>query len=374
VNQLGVALVGTGMIAEVHRRAIAATGAVLRGVLGSSVQRSQAVAVAWGVNAYASMADLLADSQVQVVHVCTPNALHFEMAADVLRAGKHVVCEKPLATEVAHAQELQALADAYGRVATVPYVYRYHPMVREARARIQSGAVGAIKLMHGSYLQDWLLAATDSNWRVDAGQGGQSRAFADIGSHWCDLIEFVSGDRFASTTAVLSTAQTERPQQARATFSRVEVAGAMAAVQTEDIACALFRTERGVPVNLTVSQVSAGRKNRLWFEIDGEQESLTFDQETPDQLWVGQRDRISLLVKDPSQGSAEQRRMAILPAGHAQGYNECFAAFVRDSYDAIRGGTPEGLPTFADGVRSAHVIQAVLQASRTTSWTPIGAD
>lgn len=374
MNQLGVALVGTGMIAEVHRRAIAASGATLHGVLGSSVQRSQEVAVAWGVKAYASMADLLADSQVQVVHVCTPNALHFEMAADVLRAGKHVVCEKPLATEVAHAQELHALAVAHGRVATVPYVYRYHPMMREARARIQSGAVGAIKLMHGSYLQDWLLAATDSNWRVDAGQGGQSRAFADIGSHWCDLIEFVSGERLASTITVLSTAQAKRPEQTRATFSRVEVAEAMAVVQTEDIACALFRTERGVPVNLTVSQVSAGRKNRLWFEIDGEQESVTFDQEIPDQLWVGQRDRTSLLVKDPSQGSAEQRRMAILPAGHAQGYNECFAAFVRDSYDAIRGGTPEGLPTFADGVRSAHLIQAVLQASRTANWTPIGAD
>lgn len=372
MKNLGVAIVGTGMIAQVHRRAVLASGATLYGVLGSSAQRSTVAAASWGVDAYASLNDLLAAPGVDVVHLCTPNAFHFEMAAAVLRAGKHVVCEKPLATEVGQAQELHDLSVAAGLVATVPYVYRYHPMVREARARVQSGAVGAIKLIHGSYLQDWLLGAHDTNWRVDANQGGESRAFADIGSHWCDLMEWVTGERFAATAALLSTAQLSRPSKSQVTFGKGDENAQMSVVHTEDIACALFKTHNGVPANLTISQVSAGRKNRLWFEIDGENESLTFDQESPEQLWVGERDKTSLIVKDPGQGSSEQRRMAILPAGHAQGYNECFAAFVKDTYAAICGEVPEGLPTFADGLRSAHLIQAVLTASRSQTWTSIG--
>lgn len=369
---LGVAIIGTGMIAAVHRRAVLASGARLQGVLGSSAGRSQQMAAAWACRGYTSMAELLADAAVDVVHICTPNALHHEMAADALRAGKHVVCEKPLATELAHARELQQLAETTGRVATVPYVYRYHPMVREARARIQAGDIGAIKLIHGSYLQEWLLNATDTNWRVDAVKGGASRAFADIGSHWCDLIEWVTGERFVATVALLSTAQAQRPQATQATFAQGGGSGAMAPVSTEDIACALLRTDRGTPANLTISQVSAGRKNRLWFEIDGERESLTFDQELPEQLWVGRPSGTTLLVKDPGQGSSEQRRMAILPAGHAQGYNECFAAFVQDTYATIGGARPEGLPTFADGLRSAQLIEAVLASSRNQTWTPIG--
>jgi predicted dehydrogenase len=360
------------MIAEVHKRAVAASGAQLRGILGSNAARTNSAATAWGTAAYDSLSAILASRDVDVVHICTPNALHYEMASDALRAGKHVVCEKPLATELAHALELSELAETTGRIATVPFVYRYHPMVREARAKVQSGQIGKVKLVHGSYLQDWLLEANDSNWRVDAGLGGASRAFGDIGSHWCDLVEWVTGERFASTVALLSTAQTQRPAAGQATFTQGADSAEKIAVATEDIACALFKTDSGVAANLTISQVSAGRKNRLWFEIDGEAASLTFDQETPDQLWMGQRESTSLLVKDPGQGSAEQRRLAILPAGHAQGYNECFAAFVSDTYARIRGESPEGLPTFADGLRSAYLIQAVLESHRDHRWTTIG--
>lgn len=370
---LGVAIVGTGMIGQVHRRSVLASGARLQGVLGSSSAQSAAAGAQWSCLAYASMAELLADPLVDVVHICTPNGLHYEMAAEALRANKHVVCEKPLATQLQHAVELAALAQSQQRVATVPYVYRYHPMVREARARIQAGELGKLNLIHGSYLQDWLLGATDTNWRVDATQGGQSRAFADIGSHWCDLVEWVTDERFVSTVASLSTVQAERPRATQATFAAGGVSGAMQAVHTEDIACALLRTNKNTLANVTISQVSAGRKNRLWMEIDGASESLTFDQEIPDQLWIGKRESTTLLVKDPGQGSAEQRRMAVLPAGHAQGYNECFCAFVRDTYAAIQGETPEGLPTFADGVRSAQIIQAVLDSAKSQAWTSIEA-
>lgn len=369
---LGVAIVGTGMIAQVHRRAVLASGARLVGVLGSSERQSAAAADAWGCRAYASQQALLADPAVDVVHICTPNALHHAMARDALLARKHVVCEKPLATQLDHAVELAALARQAGVVATVPYVYRYHPMVREARARVQSGELGKLSLVHGSYLQDWLLGAGDTNWRVDAGKGGESRAFADIGSHWCDLVEWITGERFVTTSASFSTVQSQRPQATQATFSTATAVGSMVDVNTEDIACALFRTNKNTLANVTISQVSAGRKNRLWFEIDGTTQSLTFDQENPDQLWVGTRQSTALFVKDPGHGSSEQRRMAVLPAGHAQGYNECFAAFVNDTYAAIQGGQPEGLPTFEDGVRSAYLIQAVLQSAKSQVWTPVG--
>ena len=360
---LGIAIVGTGMIGQVHRRSVLASGARLQGVLGSSAAQSALAGAQWSCRAYASMAELLADPLVDVVHICTPNGLHYEMASEALRANKHVVCEKPLATHLRDAMELAALAQSLHRVATVPYVYRYHPMVREARARIQAGELGKLNLIHGSYLQDWLLGATDTNWRVDAAVGGPS--------HWCDLVEWVTGERFVSTIASLSTVQAERPRATQATFAVGGASGALQPVHTEDIACALLRTNQNTLANVTISQVSAGRKNRLWLEIDGASESLTFDQEIPDQLWIGKRESTTLLVKDPGQGSAEQRRMAVLPAGHAQGYNECFCAFVRDTYAAIQGETPEGLPTFADGVRSAHLIQAVLDSAKNQAWTSI---
>ena len=378
--QRGVAIIGTGMIGAVHLRALRKAGGRLVGVLASSPARSSEVAAQWSIHgepvrAYASVAEVMADVAVQVVHICSPNALHFEAAEAALKAGKHVVCEKPLATTLADAQALATLAAERGLVATVPFVYRYHPMVREARALVQSGEVGPLQLIHGSYLQDWLLDSRDSNWRVDAAKGGASRAFADIGSHWCDLVEWITGERFAAVVASLATTVKDRPAASRATFTvagdGAAVTVAMAPVTTEDVACALLRTGAGTLATLTISQVSAGRKNRLWFEIDGAKRSLVFDQEAPEQLWVGSSSSVELRVKDPSRGSAEQRRLATVPAGHAQGYVDCFDAFVADTYAAIDGDLREGLPTFADGLRSAQIIDAVLVSAKTSAWAAI---
>ena len=378
--QRGVAIIGTGMIGAVHLRALRKAGGRLVGVLASSPARSGEVAAQWSIHgepvrAYASVAEVMADVAVQVVHICSPNALHFEAAEAALKAGKHVVCEKPLATTLADAQALATLAAERGLVATVPFVYRYHPMVREARALVQSGEVGPLQLIHGSYLQDWLLDSRDSNWRVDAAKGGASRAFADIGSHWCDLVEWITGERFAAVVASLATTVKDRPAASRATFTvagdGAAVTVAMAPVTTEDVACALLRTGAGTLATLTISQVSAGRKNRLWFEIDGAKRSLVFDQEAPEQLWVGSSSSVELRVKDPSRGSAEQRRLATVPAGHAQGYVDCFDAFVADTYAAIDGDLREGLPTFADGLRSAQIIDAVLVSAKTSAWAAI---
>jgi len=372
--RLGVAIVGTGMIGAVHRRSAILAGAVVRGVGASSPERAREVAQAWDVpRAYRDIGEVVTDPQVQVVHVCTPNHLHRAMAQAALEAGKHVVCEKPLATTLEDAKALAALAASTGRVATVPFVYRYHPVVREARARIAHGELGPLRLIHGSYLQDWLLDPASNNWRVDPALGGASRVFADIGSHWCDLVEWVTGERFVDVTAAFETVIAERSAAASQSFATPAAGGGMQAVSSEDVAAAMFKTGSGTLASLTVSQVSAGRRNRLWFEIDGARASVAFDQEDSERLWMGFPDqREEVFVRGPGAGSAEQRRLSVLPAGHAQGYGNCFDAFVADTYRAIEAERPEGLPTFDDGLRSALIVDRVIASAKARAWTSIG--
>ena len=372
--KLGIAIVGTGMIGAVHHRAALLAGAEIRGVAASSPHRARDVAQAWNVpRAYRDIEEVVTDPQVHVVHVCTPNHLHRAMAQAALEAGKHVICEKPLATTLEDAQALAALATSTGLVATVPFVYRYHPVVREARARIAQGELGPLHLIHGSYLQDWLLDPASNNWRVDPALGGASRVFADIGSHWCDLVEWVSGERFAEVSAAFATVIAERSTDTGQSFTTAVAGGAMQAVASEDVAAAMFRTGAGTLASLTVSQVSAGRHNRLWFEIDGAKASVAFNQEDAERLWIGLPDqREEVFVRGPGAGSAEQRRLSVLPAGHAQGYAQCFEAFVADTYRAIEGEQPQGLPTFEDGVRSALIVDRVIASARTRAWTTIG--
>jgi predicted dehydrogenase len=235
-----------------------------------------------------------------------------------------------------------------------------------------------VRLVHGSYLQDWLATEDDDNWRVDPERGGESRAFADIGSHWCDLVEFVTGDRLAAVCADVVTAVPERVSDAGAhAFDRPHVAradGARRTVTTEDISVVLFRTRAGVSGSLVVSQVSPGRKNHLQFEIAGAEATLCFDQEKPETLWVGRRSASELVVRDPAHLSPAAGAYAVLPPGHPQGYQDCFDAFVADTYRAIRsGGTAavDGLPTFADGARAADITDAVLRSARRRGWEEI---
>lgn len=355
---LNAAVVGAGLIGTVHAAAIRSAGGIVRGVVGATAARSAQLADAWQTPAqYPDLEAALSDDAVDVVHICTPNALHLEQAEAALLAGKHVVCEKPLATSVADAEHLTALAAQRGLVLAIPFVYRYHPMVREIRARREQGEFGAWHLLHGSYLQDWMLDANTSNWRVDRAHGGPSRAFADIGSHWCDLVEWVAGVRFVEVTARLGTTHAHRPSHRH--------------VDTEDVATLLLRTADGVLGSLTISQVSAGRKNRLWFELDGARGSAVFDQERPETVWLGDTAGARIVVRDPGHGSAEQRRLSILPAGHAQGYADCFRAFAEDVARAVGGSPVDGLPAGADGVRSARLVEAVLRSNKSLSWTGI---
>jgi predicted dehydrogenase len=353
---LGVGIVGGGFMATVHSRAVRAAGGRLVGIVSSSPERSEAAAKELGIErGYGSLGELLADDAIQVVHVCTPNAVHAEQVREIIRAGKHVVCEKPLATTVADAEEITALAE--GITATVPFVYRFHPMVREARARVAAGEVGRLLTIRGAYLQDWLLERTDDNWRVDAGLGGASRAFADIGSHLVDLTEFVTGDRVSRLSAT------------KRTF--VEDRASHGAVTTEDAVAVVIETVGGAIGSLLVSQLAAGRKNHLQLEISGSAESLVFDQEQPESLWIGRRAGSVLLPRDADQLSPDAARFCTTPAGHPQGYQDAFNAFVADSYAAIGGAQPDGLPRFADGLRAARITQAVLDSATTGAWAAL---
>jgi predicted dehydrogenase len=336
----------------VHARAIRRAGGTVVGTVGSTPVSSREATERLGAERpVESLEELLDASDVDVVHICTPNATHAGQVRAAIAAGKHVICEKPLAVSPDEAQELVRLAAEAGVTATVPFVYRFYPTVREARSRVAEGASGPIRLLHGSYLQDWLAEESDDNWRVNAEEGGPSRAFADIGVHWCDLVEFVSGHRIVQVAAQTTITVPERGGRP---------------VKTEDAAVLLFRTDQGAVGNVTISQVSPGRKNRLWFSIDGATESLSFNQESPETLWIGGREINRQLLR----GTVESR-LNTVPAGHPQGYQDCFDAFVADSYAALAGQAPDGLPTFTDGLRAALLTQAVLESARTGAWVEV---
>jgi predicted dehydrogenase len=226
--------------------------------------------------------------------------------------------------------------------------------------------------VHGGYLQDWLLDAEDDDWRVDPRLGGTSRAFADIGSHWCDLVQFVTGTRIARVLARTETVVPERAVAGHASFTAAgDATGETRAVRTEDVAAVLFETTGGVLGSVVISQISQGRKNRLWFEIDGSEHTLAFDQEHPEELWVGGRQESRTVVRDPAALAPEAARYATLPAGHPQGYQDCFDAFVADSYAAVNGQKPDGLPVLGDGCAAVALTAAVVDSARTRTWTEV---
>ncbi len=352
-GRLRVGIVGTGFMARVHARAALVSGGSLQGVVGSRPESGASFAADLGAQGYPDLTAMLDD--VDVVHVCTPNHTHRDLALQALEAGRAVVCEKPLTTSLASAREMRSAAT--NAVATVPFVYRFHPMVREARARVARGELGRAGTIHGSYLQDWLSRGDDDNWRVDPALGGRSRAFGDIGSHWCDLAEFVTGDSIERLSARTSTVRPDRGGSS---------------VSTEDVVTVQFLTTAGVLGSLVVSQVAAGRKNRLYLEVNGTDASIGFDQEAPEGLWLGRREASLNLVRDPEVLSADAARLSRLPAGHVQGYQDCFDAFVADTYATVSGGHRDGLPTFEDGVRSAAVVEAVLTSAEDDgAWTEV---
>ncbi len=353
---LRIGMIGGGFMAEVHTRA--AVGARRVAIASSSAPSAERAAARLGYErAAADPAALLADPEIQLVHICSPNATHLDYARAALEAGKHVICEKPLATSAREARELAALASAAGLIATVPFVYRFHPMAREARSRVAEGELGELLSFQGVYLQDWLLEKGDDDWRVDAELGGPSRAFADIGSHLVDLLEFTTGESIRRVAA-----RTRTVHESRATHHDIA---------TEDAVAVIAETASGAIGTLLVSQVSPGRKNHLAVELAGRSESLRFEQERPEELWLGRRSGSVLLPRDPAQLGADARRLSILPAGHPLGYQDAFTAFVGDSYAAVAGDRRPGLPDFAAGARAAQITEAVLASHAGGDWVEV---
>jgi predicted dehydrogenase len=342
-------ILGGGFMARVHGTASRDAGGELRAVATSSASGGRTAAHALGAERAEADADALLDAaDIDVVHICTPNATHAALALRALAAGKHVVCEKPLATNVADAKQLAGAAVEQGLIGAVPFVYRYHPMVREARARMRRGDVGELLTLDCSYLQDWMLLPDDDDWRVQSASGGASRAFADIGSHLCDLIEFITGDRIHALSARTRRVFAERGGRA---------------VDTEDIVAVLVETESGALGTLLISQMAPGRKNALTLELHGSRQTVRFEQERPEELWIGARAGSRLLLRDPATADPDSARLQRVPAGHAMGYQDAFNGFMADVYAAIGGAEPEGLPTFADGYRSAVLTEAVLESA-----------
>jgi predicted dehydrogenase len=359
-TRVRAAIVGTGFIAGVHAQAVRAAGGEVAVVLGSGpATTAGGVETMRARRGAADLAELVGAPDVDVVHICTPNRTHTDMARAALTAGKHVICEKPLATSVSDARQLTELAEYAGRVASVPFVYRFYASVREARNQLARGAAGPLWLLHGTYLQDWLAAREATNWRMDAALGGASRAFGDIGVHWCDLMEFTTGHRIVRLAARMGSAYDQRG-----------AADTPDGPGTEDGAVVAFQTDRGAIGSVVVSQVSPGRKNRLWFSFDGPDASYSFDQELPESLWIGGRDQNVALVRGTGIGQPAST-YSRLPAGHPQGYQDAFNAYVEDVYAAMDGDAPEGLPLFADGLRAAILTQAVVDASASQGWVEV---
>lgn len=346
---------GGGFMAAVHSRAARAAGARLVALASSSPGRAAQAADRLGIGRPArDAAELIAAHDIDVVHVCTPNRDHAEQTLAALAAGKHVICEKPLATSVDDARAVVVAAEEAGVAGGVPFVYRYHPAVRQARELVATGAVGRILTIDGAYLQDWLLDAGDTDWRADAVTGGASRAFADIGSHLCDLLEFVTGRRIVALSARTSTVFDTR---------------AGAPVENEDIAAVVVELEGGALGTLLVSQLAPGRKNGLVLELHGSSRSLRFAQERSEELWIGSREGSQLVLRDPD--APGDRGLSLVPAGHPMGYQDAFNAFVADAYAVLEGASPDGLPTFADGLRAAEITEAVLTSARERRWIDV---
>jgi predicted dehydrogenase len=378
ISGIGAAVIGTGFIGAVHVEALRRLGVQVYGVVGSSHARATERAAALGLPpAYPSFEAMLADPRVDVVHITSPNHLHYPQASAALAAGKHVVCEKPLAMTSAETGELVRLAQSSGLVHAVNFNIRFYPICRHLHQLVREGGLGDVRLVSGHYLQDWLLLDTDWNWRLEPELGGNLRAVADIGSHWMDLTSHITGQRIVSVTADLKTFIPIRHQPIGPveTFS-AKPSGATTArtITTEDCATILLRFESGAIGNLSISQISAGRKNALEFEIDGSTSAAAWNSEDPDDLWIGHRGRPNeLLPRDPALLNVEGRDAASLPAGHNEGFADTFKALYRAVYRAVASDGPaeHDYPTFADGHESMLVCEAVARSARQGSWASV---
>jgi predicted dehydrogenase len=384
-HDITAAVIGAGFIGPVHVEGLRRVGIRVKGIAGISAEEAQRAAATLGLpHAYRHVDELLADPEVQSVHLASPNRLHHAHALAALGAGKHVICEKPLAMTSAQTTELvKAWRERPSQVAAVNYNLRFYPLSIHARSLVRSGEIGQVVHVHGSYVQDWLLYPTDFNWRVLKTEGGELRAVGDVGTHWLDLVGFVSGLEVEAVMADLMTVHTTRlmpPAGSVETFKGKEsgqpVERQPVPIDTEDFGMILLRYKGGARGSLTVSQVTAGRKNCLRYEIAGARKALCFNSETPNTLWIGERAEANReLLRDPSLLDADAARFASYPGGHNEGFPDTFKQLYRAVYTDVLNGRRSDSPlyaTFEDGHKEVALCEAIARSHREQRWVPVG--
>jgi predicted dehydrogenase len=379
---IGVGIAGTGFIGPAHVEGLRRNGIQVLGLAEDTGERAQAKAAELGIpRAYDSYEAMLADPAIDVVHLATPNLLHHPQAKAALLAGKHVVCEKPLAMNTAESAELVKVAAETGLVNAINFNIRFYPLAHQARTMVQNGDLGDLFIMQGSYTQDWLLLPTDWNWRLEPGQGGTLRAVGDIGSHWLDLLTFISGLKIQEVYADFKTFHPirKKPKKALETFTGKLLTAddyIDQPIHTEDYATVLLHYENGTRGVLTVSQVSAGRKNRLFYEINGSKASLSWDSEHPNEMWIGRRDGPNqIIMKDPSLLGPEARAITSYPGGHNEGFPDTFKQLHGKIYRYILAGdyaAKPDFPTFADGHYEMLLCEAIEKSAKEGKWMKVG--
>ena len=382
MSSIGAAVIGSGFIGTVHIEALRRIGVQVHGLLETTSELGAERAAALGVaHAYASLDELLSDDRVEVVHVTSPNHLHHAHASAVLAAGRNIICEKPLAMTSAQSADLVAKARRSGKVAVVNFNIRFYPLNQHLHGAIAAGEIGDVRLISGHYFQDWLLYDTDWNWRLEPEHGGGLRAVGDIGSHWLDLTSFVTGRHVTEVVADLATfiPVRQKPAGRVETFSLERARETVPVeIKTEDAATVLLRYDNGARGLMAVSQLSAGRKNSLQYQVDGSSAAVAWDSEQPDALWIGHRGRPNeTLMRDFALLNDAGLTVEFLPGGHVEGFFDTFAAHFRTVYADVAAGAMRERPpyaTFADGHEEMLVGDAIALSARESRWVQISRD
>lgn len=379
MKKLNAGVIGVGFIGAAHIEALRRLHHIEVKSIVDETEDAEKKAKQLGIDSwYSDYKEMLADPEIDCVHICTPNHLHFEMAKNALLADKHVICEKPLTTDVTEAEELVDLAKKKGLVNAVNFNIRFYPLMHELSAAIRKGEMGELFSVHGSYLQDWLFHQTDYNWRLEKSLSGDSRAVADIGSHWMDLAEFVTGRRITAVMADFATFHKIRKKP----LKPVETYAGMLLkpedymdipIDTEDYASILFRFDNGARGSLTVSQVFAGRKNRVTMEIAGSKKSAVWNSENPNEIWYGRRDSANeIQLRDPSIMHPESREIVSFPGGHNEGFPDTMKQNFSKIYARIQDiNLPENYPTFRAGLREIVLCEKIVQSQKEEKWITV---
>ena len=384
MKKIKVGVIGTGFIGPAHIEALRRVGGIeINAIASNEKEKADKIAEDFNIaKSYSSWEELINDKEIEVVHNCTPNNLHFEINKAAILAGKHIVSEKPLTISSSESEELLKLVKEKKVVNAINFNYRFYPLIQHAKRLFEKNEMGNVYLVHGNYLQDWLFYRTDYNWRLESNISGKSRAIADIGSHWCDLIQFITGLKIKKVFANLSTIhqKRKRPKGSVETFRSKEESfneTEEIVIDTEDAGSVLLQFDNGAQGVFMVSQVSAGRKNHLWFEIDASKKSVAWNQEEPNKMWIGYREKSNeILIKDPSLLDDEAKRYAHYPGGHPEGYPDGPKNLFINVYDFIRSGKDpindeKDFPTFEDGHWENKIVEAVLESNKKQKWVDV---